>query len=94
MKLWFENTNRDENDPLRRRVICDCMTWKEVDRSIDEFIQQCNETKPKKNSFKRYYTRVWPSEGMTKIDVGSHTEFFYWEGDYPENKGSGKNDNS
>ena len=81
MKLWFENTNRDKNDPLRRRVICDCMTWKEVNRSIDEFIQQCNEVNNK--PFKRYYTRVWKENGLTKIDVGSHSEFFYWEGEYP-----------
>ena len=32
--------------------------------------------------FVSYYTRVWESEGMTKIDVGSHTEFFFWEGKY------------
>ncbi len=82
MRLWFENTNRDKEDPFRMRVICDCMTWKDVDRSIDDFIQQCNETYPKAVPFKRYYTRVWKENGMTKIDVGSHTEFFYWEGEY------------
>lgn len=78
MKLWFENTNRNKEDPMRMRIICDCMTWKDVNRSIDEFIQQCNEVNNK--PFKRYYTRVWEENGLTKIDVGSHSEFFYWEG--------------
>ena len=81
MKLWFENTNRNKEDPMRMRIICDCMTWKDVNRSIDEFIQQCNEVNNK--PFKRYYTRVWEENGLTKIDVGSHSEFFYWEGKYP-----------
>lgn len=79
MFLWFENKYGD------RRVICDCETWDDVNRSIDDFIAQCNETYPlnKKHPFVRYYTRMWEEDGMTKIDVGSHTEFFYWEGKYP-----------
>ena len=76
MTLWFENCNGV------RRQICDCTTWKEVNRSIDEFIAQANVNKPADKIFKRYYTRVWKEDGMTKIDVGSHTEFFYWEGEY------------
>lgn len=75
MFLWFENSRGE------RRVICDCTTWEEVSRSIDEFIAQCNESKPN-HPFVRYYTRMWEEDGMTKIDVGSHTEFFYWEGKY------------
>lgn len=74
MTLWFENSFG------RRRQICDCSTWEEVSRSIDEFITQANDAKPKDTiPFKRYYTRMWEEDGMTKIDVGSHTEFFYWE---------------
>ena len=81
MKLWFENLNRKVN---QRRVICDCDTWAEVCKSINEFVAQCNEAKPQNaNPFKIYYMRVWEEDGMTKIDVGSHTEFFYWEGEYP-----------
>lgn len=40
--------------------------------------------------FVRYYTRVWETDdGLVKYDVGSHTEFFYWEGSidaYKENR--------
>ena len=91
MTLWFENSNGI------RRKICDCMTWEEVTRSIKEFISQCNANKfytarekygdnfdpAKVTPFVSYYTRTWKEDGMTKIDVGSHTEFFYWEGEYP-----------
>lgn len=77
MTLWFENSQGI------KRQICDCATWYDVCRSIDEFIAQCNEHKPADRQFKSYYTRIWQEDGMTKIDVGSHTEFFYWEGKYP-----------
>ena len=90
MTLWFENSSGV------RRPICDCSTWEEVTKSIEEFIDQCNLNKhniakerygkdydpSKVVPFVSYYTRVWESEGMTKIDVGSHTEFFFWEGKY------------
>ena len=80
MTLWFENRHGT------RRQICDCQTWTEVSKSIDEFIAQANAAKlasnPNSTPFKRCYTRVWKEDGMTKIDVGSHTEFFYWEGEY------------
>ena len=77
MTLWFENSQGI------KRQICDCTTWTEVCDSIDEFIDQCNENKPANKRFVSYYKRVWESDGMTKIDVGSHTEFFYWEGKFP-----------
>ena len=78
MFLYFENSSG------KRRVICDCETWEEVNKSINEFIDQCNAAKPAGVApFKSYYTRVWEEDGLTKIDVGSHTEFFYWEGKYP-----------
>jgi len=90
MILWFENSNGV------RRQICDCANWDEVTKSIEEFIAQCNINKhnaarerygkdydpAKVVPFVSYYTRVWEEDGMTKIDVGSHTEFFYWEGKY------------
>ncbi len=91
MKLWFENSNGDV------RVIADCATWQEVSQQIDIFIAQCNEKKTaarkayygdqydpsRDNPFVRYYTRVWQQQdGKTRIDVGSHTEFFIWEGQY------------
>lgn len=92
MILWFENSQGV------KRQICDCATWEEVCQSIREFIDQCNINKhnmakerygkdydpSKVVPFVSYYMRVWEEGGMTKIDVGSHTEFFFWEGKYPE----------
>ena len=78
MKLYFENHLGI------RRWIADCETWADVIDCINKFIEQANENKPKgAPRFKSYYTRVWEEDGLTKIDVGSHTEFFYWEGKYP-----------
>lgn len=94
MKLWFENAAGD------RRVIKDpCDTWEDVNAAIEEFIVKCNENKHKMAKekygktydpakvipFVSYYTRVWEEAGMTKLDVGSHTEFFFWEGKYGDN---------
>lgn len=75
-KLWFQNSNGNE------RIIANCETMEEVFIEIQKFIDECNRKWPKKNPFKIYYTRVWEEDGMTKLDVGSHTEFFYWEGEY------------
>lgn len=76
-RVWFENSNGE------RRVIKNTAnTWAEVNQTIDEFINRCNRRKAIEgtgNPFTRYYTRTWEEDGMTKIDVGSHTEFFYWE---------------
>ena len=78
MKLWFENHLGI------RRQIADCDTWKDVCYCIEKFIEQANENKPAgAPRFKSYYQRIYEEDGMTKIDVGSHTEFFYWEGEYP-----------
>lgn len=30
------------------------------------------------HNFKSYYTRSWDTDDGTKLDVGSHTEFFLW----------------
>lgn len=73
MKLWFENSEGI------RSQIADCTTWTEVCDAIDEFIDQCNEDKPANKRFISHYKRVWQENGMTKIDVGSWSEFFYWE---------------
>lgn len=78
MILWFENSLGI------RRKIADCDTWNDVSYCIEKFIEQANKNKPANApKFKSYYTRIWKEDGMTKIDVGSHTEFFYWEGEYP-----------
>lgn len=91
-KVWFEDVNGKE------RVIKNTAnTWTEVNQAIDEFIKRCNinKTNARKrlygdaydpaydNPFVRYYTRCWKQEdGRTRIDVGSHSEFFIWEGEY------------
>lgn len=91
-RLWFENADGEE-----RVIDKNADTWEEVNKDIAEFIKQCNQKKidsakitfgdafdeSKVNLFKWYYTRVWAQEdGRTRIDVGSHTEFFIWEGKY------------
>ena len=30
------------------------------------------------HDFRMYYMRTWKTNSGTKIDVGSHTEFFLW----------------
>jgi hypothetical protein len=74
MTLWFENSRG------YIRQIAHCDTWADVYRSIDDFIDQANAAKsPGTTRFKSYYKRIWEDEekGMTKIDVGSWSEFFY-----------------
>ena len=91
-RVWFENSCGEE------RVIKNTAnTWIEVNDAINEFINRCNINKinaakrkygddfdaTKVPLFERYYTRVWTQkDGRTRIDVGSHTEFFIWEGKY------------
>ena len=83
--LWFENHNGEE------RLIARVENWKEINQSINDFINQCNQNKinrmkemhgkdydeSKVPLFKSYYNRVWQQkDGRYRIDVGSHTEFF------------------
>lgn len=92
MRVWFQDSEGNE-----RIIKNTANTWKEVNQVIDEFIHQCNINKSNirkhiygdaydptyDQPFIRYYTRVWEQEdGRTCIDVGSHTEFFIWEGEY------------
>ena len=76
MKLWFENSWGNE------RVIAEnCNSWVAVNKEIDKFIDNCNKDKPTDQQFHRYYTRCWQiPDGRMKFDVGSHTEFFIWDG--------------
>lgn len=89
-RLWFENSDGEE-----RVINKHADTWEEVHQSITEFIQECNQKKinaakmtygdkfdeSKVNLFEWHYTRVWQQDDKrTRIDVGSHTEFFIWEG--------------
>lgn len=76
MKLWFENRFGEE------RVISEeCNTWKDVFPTIHKFLEECALKWPEKKPFEWYYTRYWQQEdGRIRIDVGSHSEFFIWEG--------------
>lgn len=76
-KLWFGNRLGQE------RVIAECENFKEVNIAIDKFIAECNKKWPNKTPFKRYYTRIWNEGGRSVFDVGSHSEFFYFELPYP-----------
>ena len=38
-----------------------------------------NDRYPEKRKFDRYYTRMWEEGGRWKFDVGSWSEFFYWD---------------
>ena len=75
MTLWFKNSEGV------MRQIADCTTWQEVCKCIDLFIAQCNENRPLERQFKSYYKRIWKEDNMTVVDVGSWSEFFYWEGE-------------
>ena len=79
-KLWFQNSNGEE------RIIADCANWTEVYDAINNFIDSCNENKPADKRFLSYYIRSWMENGRTKIDVGSWSEFFFWEGEVSPEK--------
>ena len=62
--LYFINS-RGEYKLLHENV-----KEKEVSTLIQCFLDEHN--------FKSYYTRSWNTDEGTKLDVGSHTEFFLW----------------
>lgn len=95
-RLYFENSKGEE-----QVIKNNAQTWEEVVDAIRIFIRNCNVHKlndarykygknfdeSKFVPFKWYYTRCWQQEdGRTRIDVGSHTEFFIWEGSINEDK--------
>ena len=76
MRLWFENQFGE------RRVIANCNTWEEINKAIDQFVAAANAAKPPHvKPFKIHYIRSQDmGDNLVQLDVGSHTEFFYWEG--------------
>jgi hypothetical protein len=66
LKLYFKNSQGKE------RLIVECETLEEIHEAISDFLDEHN--------FKCYYTRSWEQDGRIKIDVGSHTEFFFIDG--------------
>ena len=64
--LFFENTSGN------KRIVG---KYNSQDECYKAIIQFCEE-----RHFKVYYTRRWMVDNRTmKVDVGSHTEFFYIE---------------
>lgn len=78
LRLWFQDHNGNEHE------IATCDTWERVHECIKGFIRDCNERKSEGTPpFVWHYTRIQMLEdGRTWLDVGSHTEFFIWEGNY------------
>lgn len=66
MKLIFQNGWGEE------RVIAECKNKGEVVKEMNKFLDSYN--------YKSPYTRVWTENGRLKLDVGSHTQFFFVEG--------------
>lgn len=52
-------------------MIAEVETKGQAITTINKFLEEHN--------YKSYYKRKWNENGRTKIDVGSHTEFFYLE---------------
>lgn len=66
MKLFFKNSKGEES------LITEPSNREEVIKAINKFLDEHN--------FKSYYMRVWEENDRLKIDVGSHTEFFFLKG--------------
>ena len=68
INVWFQNSENKE------KVVGVATDTKEVMKIIQNFLDD--------HDFKSYYTRVWyhESDDKTWFDVGSHTEFFFVEG--------------
>lgn len=62
MRVLFENRYGE------RREIGNVKTVDDAYRVINKFLND--------HHFKSHYMRHWDEEGFTKVDVGSHSEFF------------------
>lgn len=58
-----------ENSLGEKREIGHAQNMTEVWGIIQHFVEA--------HHFKSYYTRYWRTDEGIKVDVGSHTEFFY-----------------
>lgn len=61
-----------QNSKGKERIIAEVETEEQAFAEIDKFLKEYN--------YISNYKREWVENGRTKIDVGSHTEFFYLEG--------------
>ena len=68
INVWFQNSENKE------RVVGRVVEPKDIMNVIKDFLDDHN--------YKSYYTRIWYHEqdNRTWFDVGSHTEFFFVEG--------------
>ena len=68
INVWFQSSENKE------RIVGEATDMMEIMQVIANFLDEHN--------FKSYYTRVWhtDSDDRTWFDVGSHTEFFFVEG--------------
>lgn len=73
MKLIFQNSNGEEH---RIGYPGD---WDEAIFYIREFVSRCNKRKEENSQFSIPYIRAYKQDGRVKLDVGSHTEFFFIE---------------
>ncbi len=66
-EVYFRRSNGED------KFLANCADFNTVNEVIQHFLKQHN--------FKSYYSRMWKSApGVLKIDVGSHTEFFFVRG--------------
>lgn len=66
IQVLFENSNG------KTRIIGEVITQKEVFKVINKFLDEHN--------YKSYYMRTWKTDDKTTVvDVGSHTERFYFK---------------
>lgn len=62
--VYFRRSNGEDE------FLANCADFHTVNEVIKYFLD--------KHNYKYYYSRMWKSApGVMKIDVGSHTEFFY-----------------
>lgn len=73
MKLIFQNSNGEEHR------IGYPKDWDEAIFYIREFVSRCNKRKEENSQFSIPYIRAYKQDGRVKLDVGSHTEFFFIE---------------
>lgn len=66
MTLYFGHSKND------CRCIAHPQNEKEIYQLINKFLEERN--------YKSYYIRSWSdSKGVTTLDVGSHTQFFFYK---------------
>lgn len=68
IKVYFRNSYDED------KIIGHASNYRAVSKIIQDFLKEKN--------FKSYYTRNWEEDDKTWYDVGSHSEFFWIEGNH------------